>query len=551
MPEVLSKPREASSASSARLLISGGDLPSHVVPLSASLVVIGRSADCDIRLDRSTVSRRHAELFRDPFGRWWIRDLGSRNGIRFGEQRVSERALRPGDALGLGEFVLRFETSASELHPPSTMTIVPTSDVAAQIYNIEQMEPPRIAAKHLSVLIEFGRELLDIDDDAVRKEKLCKLMVEPEFGGQFSLVLLSRGGEGNVVCGPVSAPNSNGSVRVSQRLVDAVRQTGRAALASSTASSPDVVQMTIASPQSRESAVACPIGAGSELLYVGLPPERGTAEWLAVASMAAEQYRSAEAAWAARHEAQSHAAIEQELRQARDLQLRLVPKDVQIPGLELAITFLPCRWVCGDYVVARELGDGRVLLTVADVCGKGMAAALVSSSLHTMLFASLRGGADLCAVTDALNSYLLEVLKQESFVTMACVLLDPKTGKMQCANAGHPPPMVIRAGGAVRELPSALSLPLGIEAEPIICRDDQLEPGELLVLYSDGLSELTLADGQMLGIPGLGSELSEAFAATADQPVDQLNQRMQARFHELQHGRFAQDDITLLLARRS
>src|SRR5258705_9553027 len=70
-------------------------------------LLIGRSAECAVRLDRTTVSRRHAELFCDPFQRWWVRDLGSRNGTQVNSETVADRMIGPGDLIGVGEFSLR------------------------------------------------------------------------------------------------------------------------------------------------------------------------------------------------------------------------------------------------------------------------------------------------------------------------------------------------------------------------------------------------------------------------------------------------------------
>src|SRR4051812_16104970 len=75
--------------------------------VSGQRLAIGRSAECQIRLDRTTVSRRHAELVCDPFQRWWIRDLGSRNGTQVNGDSVTERMINPGDVLTVGEFTLR------------------------------------------------------------------------------------------------------------------------------------------------------------------------------------------------------------------------------------------------------------------------------------------------------------------------------------------------------------------------------------------------------------------------------------------------------------
>jgi serine phosphatase RsbU (regulator of sigma subunit) len=286
------------------------------------------------------------------------------------------------------------------------------------------------------------------------------------------------------------------------------------------------------------------------MLYATFPLARGTAEWLAIASLAAEQYRSAESAWVARHQAQLHATIEKELEQASKLQAGLVPKKLAFPGFEIDITFRPCRWVGGDYVGARAIGDGRVLFTVADVCGKGMPAALIASSLHTMLFASLRAGATLCQVMDSLNDYLCEYVGLNRFVTMVCFVLDPRTGHFEYSNAGHPPPLVLRAGQPARRLAGGYNFPLGIESEPITCREDNLQTGEVLALYTDGVSELQTPTGDLLATEGLGEILAELHSKHPGQPLPELNNALSAKLDHLQQGRLAHDDITLLLARR-
>src|SRR4051794_41456374 len=89
--------------------------------VSGQRLTIGRSAECQIRLDRTTVSRRHAELFQDPFQRWWIRDLQSRNGTQVNGESVTDRIIAPGDILTVGEFTLRIGglgESATATRPP-------------------------------------------------------------------------------------------------------------------------------------------------------------------------------------------------------------------------------------------------------------------------------------------------------------------------------------------------------------------------------------------------------------------------------------------------
>src|SRR5205809_2542695 len=161
--------------------------------LAGQRLTIGRSADCQIRLDRTTVSRRHAELFLDPFQRWWIRDLKSRNGTQVNGESVSDRALGPGDILTVGEFTLRIAglgESATATRPPENLKPLEVAEGGAPaITTLKDLESPRISSSHLSTLNEFGQRLLKIDDPTERLRALCKLLVREEFHGDCAMVL--------------------------------------------------------------------------------------------------------------------------------------------------------------------------------------------------------------------------------------------------------------------------------------------------------------------------------------------------------------------------
>src|SRR5258707_15854495 len=100
---------EVSGSVGGWLLVSGAGAPPQRISMSQKRMVIGRDAGTDIRLEGNTVSRKHAEMFLDPFGRWWIRDLGSRNGIYVGDRKVTEWAVRPGEPIQIGDYMLTYE----------------------------------------------------------------------------------------------------------------------------------------------------------------------------------------------------------------------------------------------------------------------------------------------------------------------------------------------------------------------------------------------------------------------------------------------------------
>jgi phosphoserine phosphatase RsbU/P len=288
-----------------------------------------------------------------------------------------------------------------------------------------------------------------------------------------------------------------------------------------------------------------------DLLYVTFPPEFGTPEWLALAALAAEQFQQASTVWAARRAGEQQAVIEEELRHATEIQMRLVPRQVEVPGLDVGIGFEPCRWVAGDYIDVVPLHDGRLFITVADVCGKGLQAALITATLHSAVHTGAPACQDLTEMMVRLNQYLCATLPDESFVTMIGLTLDPRTGAIECLNAGHPPAMVVAPGGEARQLQASQNIPLGFLADAAMEKQvDRIEPGQLLALYTDGLTEMTNEAGQMLGLDKLAEMLRELYGGAAGTAAAELSQRFKAALDGYQGNAMAQDDRTFLLIRR-
>jgi sigma-B regulation protein RsbU (phosphoserine phosphatase) len=316
--------------------------------------------------------------------------------------------------------------------------------------------------------------------------------------------------------------------------------------------------LSIAPAVASMAAAACPLRTTADevdVLYVSLPPECGTAEWLALVSLAAEQYQVAEEAWAARAAAADHAALERELAKAMQIQRRLVPDGRSLAtcretGIDAAVGFLPCREVGGDYVDVVPTGDGRALAVVADVSGHGLAAALVSSTVHALVRASARGGQDLQVLADGLNRHLCETLPGDTFVTFVAALIDPGDARVRFMNAGHPPALVVGVDGAVRRVVCGQNLPLGLDATaPLEGCEAQLEPGEVLLLYTDGLIEQPDEAGMALGIHGLVEALGEAWREASGE-VTGVGMALEGALARRQGSRARDDDQSFLLAAR-
>jgi serine phosphatase RsbU (regulator of sigma subunit) len=206
-------------------------------------------------------------------------------------------------------------------------------------------------------------------------------------------------------------------------------------------------------------------------------------------------------------EAQERERIEQELRIARLIQQTLLPKTLpQLPGYDVAAYYQPAREVGGDFYDFLDLEDGRLGLVVGDVTDKGVPAALVMATTRTMLRAAAQRLLSPGEVLRRANDALVTDIPPNMFITCLYAILEPESGHLVYANAGHDLPYRRRADlseGAAEEL-RATGMPLGLmpgmgyEEKEIV-----LEKGESVLFYSDGLVEAHDPQREMFGFPRL------------------------------------------------
>ncbi len=206
-----------------------------------------------------------------------------------------------------------------------------------------------------------------------------------------------------------------------------------------------------------------------------------------LATQVAPALRVAQMVYEQQEQVREHERIEQELRTAQAIQHAFLPKDVPaLPGWQLMPYYQPAREVGGDFYDIFVFADGRLGLVIGDVSGKGVPAALVMATVHTMLRTAVQGMLAPGEVLARVNDLLATEIPAGMFVTCFYALLDPGSGRLRYANAGHEPPYR-QHGGSVTEL-WATGMPLGLM--PGSCYEEQeatLAPGESLLFYSDGL----------------------------------------------------------------
>jgi len=238
--------------------------------------------------------------------------------------------------------------------------------------------------------------------------------------------------------------------------------------------------------------------------------------------------------------------MEQELALGREIQSRLFPSaPSDIAGIELAAYSLPCYEVGGDYYDFIELPNGDLGLAIGDVSGKGVAAALIMSSLQAALRVAAPLEDDLPRLVRRLNALVYRNTRARKYVTFFFARYTPSTGTLRYVNAGHNPAFVIGDGDPV-ELWST-GRPIGIMPDATYEEGSvQLAPGSTLFLYTDGLNEASTVDDEELGM----DRLRELVAAQRGVAAAEIPARVLAAITAFENGARATDDKTVVVVTR-
>ena len=239
--------------------------------------------------------------------------------------------------------------------------------------------------------------------------------------------------------------------------------------------------------------------------------------------------------------------LDQQLSLARSVQSSLLPaRAPQVDGYDVAGVNLPSWEIGGDYFDFIPLDDGRLGLVIADVAGKGVAAALIMATFRAALRTELRRGGDIPGVVTALDRILLESMDSSRFVTAVYGILHPASGLFGYVNCGHNPPLLLRGDGR-RELLTSARPALGMRgrwtAHPGTAL---LDPGDVLVLYTDGVVELNDAHEQEFGTDRLEAVVRRHASRSAHDIVQAVVE--ETRRHA--KGDDFDDDFTLVVVKR-
>lgn len=531
----------------------------QVIPLRPEGELIGRGPDCGVHLKSALVSRHHARIYQDPFGRWILEDLGSGNGTWVDGERIEASALLPGKEIKIGHFALLFSEESgrqikADAHATSRSTVL-EDDTEQIVFGAVDAE----AALGRGGMMRFNEmtdRIAELSDPAELYPAVCRFAAD-EPGTMAAVLRLDTAPEAEaaelLAChfGGVNekkdepklvAPN----VHLSRRVLEAVRTTREAVKASDVGLSPGQMTLTIVDVRHPRTVCCAPIAAVGgflDALYVSIPFDESDTDTMDFVRAAARQVGLARKGLLLAQERAERSALNEQLAWARNVQEKLTPKAVEgVAGVDIAARYRPAMWVGGDYCDMWRLSDGRVAFTVADVAGKGLPAAMVMSNLQATLRATMAFCSQPGRVMECINEHVNETMPDDTMITMFLGLFSPADGTLEYANAGHLPPVKVGGEDGATTLGEATGPPLGVAGASFESANSKLEPGAGVVIVTDGITEAMSPDDELFGLDRLRDVLSGAGTGTAEKMI-QLVADSAERFR--QHLP-QQDDVTVL-----
>jgi phosphoserine phosphatase RsbU/P len=560
----------------AELIVRFPDRAPDHFPLGRLRVTLGRSARNDLCIPDPFASRVHAEVRREG-DEYFLQDLGSANGTLYNGVTVEGTVpLTAGGRIQIGETEIIFDDGTYNSSMGATMitdntgslpeaTIALASGDRTTSGLLEAIEgartkPEEIAAVRsakegdlLALISKVGVTLLASTTLNETLEQIVSLVFEAVPADRCLLMMRDGGSEELrvAVARLRDRVGEVGEIRVSRNVLDEVVIRGNAVLTSDAQHDPRFASGTVVL-QGIRSVLAVPLCVSDKvfgIIYADSPIADGrfTEDHLklltTLASVAAIRVENARLAEARLQQER----LERELQLAMEIQQRFQPAaPPHVPGYELQGISFPCYEIGGDYYDFIKRDDGRLVIALGDVSGKGTAAALLMSSLHASIHAQSGSHDSLVSTISAVNRYLADNIPPNRFVTLFYAELDPETGALSFLNAGHNPPLIVHSAGTVEQLASG-GLPLGIKPNAEFREGrTQMQMGDVLVIYSDGVTEAASPSGEEFG----STRLYEVVSRNIDASAAGIRDRIESALTKFSQGTQAADDITLVIVKR-
>lgn len=544
------------------VLLKGGEAVEYELTQDNSS--IGRHPDCTIQLDSNMVSRHHARIIHKG-GAYHIEDLGSGNGTTVNGKAVTEPTkLSDDDRIKFGPLLLRFqdETTArpqSFQGAPASFTLnltggdddegtIMSAIESSSLYGQLEVRPE---AK-LQAVLEISRSLAGTVD----LDSLLPKILDTLFGifphADRGVILLKDATTGAMIPKVIKhrRDEQDDSVKISRTILNKVLEEKTGILSADAASDDRFSASESISSFTIRSMMCVPLLGldGEPMGMINIDTQNPVNQFknddlqllMAVASQAALSYDNARLLVSHMEKLKQDG----EMSIARGVQQALLPEEMpEIPGYEFFAAYEAAQAVGGDYFDVIRLDNRKICLAFGDVAGKGVPASLVMSRLSSVVQSTMGFVSDALDAVIRINKHMCNRAVEGRFVTFVLTIIDLKTHKMQVVNAGHMSPIIRCPDGSIEEFAeSAIGVPIGVlEDFPFQVQKRTLQPGETIVVYTDGVSEAMNHESQLYGI----GQLREFITKNPPGPTE-LGKLILSDVKRHADGRPQNDDITLM-----
>ena len=545
--------------------------------------LIGRHPDCSIPIVQASVSGKHAAIHGED-GEFFLEDTGSRNGTFVNKQKVTTRVkLNHNDMIQFGDAVSKFEQPEAAVAPapvqaPRPAAPAPVAAATSAItvdegllggftLNEDSEEDTNITGQmanqgrfgildtnpeaKLRAVLEISNSLAgEVNLDVLLPKILDTLFSIFTYADRGCILLKDAKGQMVPKAMRHRRPGEDATVRLSRTIINKVLK-DKCGMMSADASMDNAFSgsESIADLKIRSMMCVPLLGLDSEPLGVlsidsqnplGQFGQEDLEILMTVAGQAALSYENARLM-------QSYAQKmkqDGELEIAKTVQRALLPTSFpQVEGYEFFASYDAAQAVGGDYFDVFPLADGKVVLSFGDVAGKGVPGALIMSRMSSCVQSTIRHVKDLEEAICAINDHMCDSAVEGRFVTYVLAIVDPATHTFRISNAGHMSPIIRRASGEVEQFDQdLLGPPIGVvDGYPFETETKSLEPGDLIVLFTDGVDEALNYQDELYG----GERLLE-FVKNGPAKADELGKALLADVRRHANGRPQNDDITIM-----
>ncbi len=542
------------------LVVQGPDGQVNTVPLNQTRLAVGRSSTVEISFPEDAGLSRQHFAFEAQGEDWTVQDLGSKNGTFVNNIPLKARLiLKPGDKItaghvtivyspdgkGVAQGVVIFEGSDSDTDTSSSSTLQTSLEGALSNQTMMLERGGAKASAPLQALLKAGQELSENRPLLELFPKILGLAIEA-VNAQRGVVMILDGEN------LVAKAHKGEGFRISSAVRDRVIHQRTSILVRDAQLDEAFKSRMSIVEQKVRTMMAVPLQTKDRiigLIYVDSPfvLREFTKDDLSlltvmanIAAIRVESVRLAEVEQAER-------IMKRDLSQAAEIQRGILPETApEIPGLDLAGVNTPCRTVGGDYYGFFPYPGGRVALALGDVSGKGMPAALMVMAFEARLRVLAEEAGNAASLVQRLNKVTCANCPSNRFITFFYGIVDPSKGDLAFANAGHNPPVLVRASGKVEMLEGGGPVLGVLEIAPYHEERTKLAPGDTLVIYSDGVTEAASVAEEEYG----EQRLIDVVAQHRAEPADAIVKAVMDSVSQFSLGAAQADDITVVVAKR-